>query len=147
MGHLVSAVAGAEQRGDKPAKALVGEAGAGVDDTAQGTGQGHGAYMSEPQSSGPLALPCVGLVDALRERRRSVAGVGDVVVARRNHRHPCLSDGEWARNRDRFVVPATHQDGAMTVTALEGNGEVVVPAGYVARPAARLPPRPDGGGG
>jgi hypothetical protein len=40
-----------------------------VDDTAQGAGQGHGAYISEPESSGRLALPCVGLVDALKERR------------------------------------------------------------------------------
>jgi hypothetical protein len=65
----VSAVAAAEEPGDKPAKALVGEAGDGVDDSAQGAGQGHGAYISEPESSGPLALPCVGLVGALKERR------------------------------------------------------------------------------
>ena len=36
------------------------------------------------------------------------------------------------RNRDRFVVTATHQDGAMTVRAIDGDGEVVLPAGYVA---------------
>ena len=43
VGHLVSAVGVAEEPGDKPAKALVGEAGDGVDNTAQGAGQGHGA--------------------------------------------------------------------------------------------------------
>jgi conjugative relaxase-like TrwC/TraI family protein len=63
----------------------------------------------------------------------SVAGVGDVVVARHNDRHLRLADGEWVRNRDRFVVTATHQDGAMTVRAMDGDGEVVLPAGYVAQ--------------
>ncbi len=62
----------------------------------------------------------------------SVAGVGDVVVARHNDRHLRLPDGEWVRNRDRFVVAATHQDGAMTVRAMEGEGEVLLPVGYVA---------------
>ncbi|MGP8206202.1 MAG: hypothetical protein ACLQVK_09125 [Acidimicrobiales bacterium] len=62
----------------------------------------------------------------------SVAGVGDVVVARHNDRHLRMTDGEWVRNRDRFVVTATHQDGAMTVRAMDGDGEVVLPAGYVA---------------
>ena len=65
----MSAVVGAEEPGDKPAKALVGEAGDGVYGTAQCAGQGHGADISEPERSGPLALPCVGLVDALEERR------------------------------------------------------------------------------
>ncbi len=51
---------------------------------------------------------------------RSVSGVGDVVVAHHNDRHLRLADGEWVHNRDRFVVTATHQDGAMTVTAPDG---------------------------
>ena len=62
----------------------------------------------------------------------SVAGVGDAVVARHNDRHLRRPDGEWVRNRDRFVVTATHQDGAMTVRALDGDGEVLLPAAYVA---------------
>ena len=37
--------------------------------TAEGAGQGHGAWVPEAQGSGSLALPCVGLVDALEERR------------------------------------------------------------------------------
>ena len=61
-----------------------------------------------------------------------MAGVGDVVVARHNDRHLRLPDGEWVRNRDRFVVTATHQDGAMTVRAMDRDGKVVLPAGYVA---------------
>jgi len=62
----------------------------------------------------------------------SVAGVGDIVVTRHNDRHLRLTDGEWVRNRDRFVVTATHQDGAMTVRAMDGDGEALLPAGYVA---------------
>ena len=63
--------------------------------------------------------------DGLALSDGSVAGVGDVVVARHNDRHLRLPDGEWVRNRDRFVVTATHQDGAMTVRLMNGDGEVV----------------------
>ena len=63
----------------------------------------------------------------------SVAGQGDMVVARRNDRHLRLSDGEWVRNRDRFVVTGTHEDGSMTVRALDRDGDAVLPAAYVAQ--------------
>ena len=69
VGHLVGGVVLAEESGDEPAKALVGEAGDGVDDAAEGAGQGHGAWVPEAQGSGSLALSVVGLVDALEERR------------------------------------------------------------------------------
>ena len=69
VAHLTAAVVVAEQTGDVPAKALVAEAGDGVDERAEGTGQSHGAWIPEAQGSGSLALPCVGLVDALEERR------------------------------------------------------------------------------
>ena len=69
VAHLRRAVAVAEESGHLPAKALVGEAGDGVHDTAQGAGQGHGAWIPEAQGSGSLALSVVGLVDALEERR------------------------------------------------------------------------------
>jgi hypothetical protein len=61
VGHLRGGVGGAEQTGDKGAQAPVAEAGDGVDHHAQGAGQGHGAWIPEAQSSGSLALPCVGL--------------------------------------------------------------------------------------
>src|SRR5947199_10431498 len=35
----------------------------------ESAGQGHGACVPEAQGCGSLALPCVGLVDALKERR------------------------------------------------------------------------------
>ena len=69
IAHLRGAVVSAEESGDVPAKALVGDAGGGVDDEAEGAGQGHGALIPEAQCSGSLALPYVGLVDALEERR------------------------------------------------------------------------------
>jgi hypothetical protein len=62
----------------------------------------------------------------------SVAGVGDVVAARKNDRKLRLPDGTWVRNRDRFVVTATNGDASMAVRALDGKGEVVLPATYVA---------------
>ena len=61
----------------------------------------------------------------------SVAGSGDVVVARRNDRHLRLSDGEWVRNGDRLVVTATYEDGSMAVRALDSGGGAVLPAAYV----------------
>lgn len=69
VGHLAGAVVPPEQPGDEPAKAVVGEAGDGVDEAAEGAGQGHGALVPEAQGSGSLALPYVGLVDALEECR------------------------------------------------------------------------------
>jgi hypothetical protein len=62
-----------------------------------------------------------------------VAGVGDLVVTRHNDRRLRFGDGDWVRNRDRFVVTAVHQDGAMTVRQAKGDGRVVLPADYVAR--------------
>jgi conjugative relaxase-like TrwC/TraI family protein len=76
--------------------------------------------------AGEVAEEGIALPDGL------VAGVGDVVVARKNDRHLRLPDGDWVRNRDRFVVTATRKDGAMTVKALDSKDEVVLPAGYVA---------------
>jgi hypothetical protein len=52
-----------------PAKALVGEAGDGMDDEAERAGQGHGALVAEAECSGSLALMVERLVDALEERR------------------------------------------------------------------------------
>ena len=67
VAHLVGAVVRVEESGDEPAKAFVGEAGDGVDDTAEGAGQGHGAWVPEAQGSGSLALPYVGLVETVEE--------------------------------------------------------------------------------
>ena len=56
VAHLGGAVVLAEEPGHLPAKALVGEAGDGVDDQAERAGQGHGALVPEAESPGSLAL-------------------------------------------------------------------------------------------
>src|SRR6266566_9779566 len=54
--HLRRAVGAAGESGDVPAKAFAGDAGSGVYDEAECTGQGHGALIPEaqPQLSGAL---------------------------------------------------------------------------------------------
>lgn len=61
IAHLAAAVVGAEESGHTPAKAVVGEAGDGVDHSTQGAGQGCGARVPEAKRSGSLALSDVGL--------------------------------------------------------------------------------------
>jgi hypothetical protein len=62
----------------------------------------------------------------------STAGVGDVITARKNDRALRLPGGGWVRNRDRFVVTSAGDDGSMSVRPLDGQGELVLPAAYVA---------------
>jgi hypothetical protein len=62
----------------------------------------------------------------------SVAGVGDIVAARKNHRRLVVPGTGWVRNRDRFVVIAADEDGSMTVRPVDSEGEVVLPVSYVA---------------
>jgi conjugative relaxase-like TrwC/TraI family protein len=59
------------------------------------------------------------------------AGVGDLVVTRRNDRR--LGTGRrWVRNGDQWCVRQIHLDGAMTVQRIGGGGTVVLPPAYVA---------------
>ena len=62
----------------------------------------------------------------------SVAGMGDIMAARKNDRRLQVPGNGCVRNRDRFVVSATNQDGSMTVRAIDGEREVFLPADYVA---------------
>ena len=61
----------------------------------------------------------------------AVAGVGDLVVTRRNDRSLVTGRG-FVKNGDRFVVTATGKDATLTLRRLGGSGEVVLPAAYVA---------------
>ena len=56
-----------EEPGNLPAKAFVGEAGDGVNDVAQGAGQGYGAWVPEAERCGSLALTGVGLMETVKE--------------------------------------------------------------------------------
>ncbi len=68
-----------------PAKAFVREAGDGVDDETERAGQGHGELIPEAQGPGSLALPYVGLVDALKERRADgTAWLARSILSRRS---------------------------------------------------------------
>ncbi|MDH2903786.1 MAG: MobF family relaxase [Actinomycetota bacterium] len=59
------------------------------------------------------------------------AGVNDLVVTRENNRRLVVETG-WVKNGDVWTVAATHSDGSMTVTRVNGHGAVTLPATYVA---------------
>ena len=86
----------------------------------------NGRARRDRQAAGDVAERGLQLADGLE------ASVGDVIVTRRNDRRLRLPDGEWVRNRDRWVVTATGNDGAMTVRRAGRRGKVVLPADYVA---------------
>jgi hypothetical protein len=59
------------------------------------------------------------------------AGVNDFVVTRENDRRLSTDTG-WVKNGDVWTVSATHADGSLTVTRVNGHGTVLLPASYVA---------------
>jgi len=59
------------------------------------------------------------------------AGVNDHVVTRENNRRLSTDTG-WVKNGDVWTVSATHEDGSLTVTRLNGRSTVVLPTSYVA---------------
>ncbi|MHB2028661.1 MAG: MobF family relaxase [Acidimicrobiales bacterium] len=60
------------------------------------------------------------------------AGVNDLVVTRENNRRLTTETG-WVKNGDVWTVSATHPDGSMTVTRVDRQGSVILPASYVAQ--------------
>ena len=62
----------------------------------------------------------------------SVAGVGDLVVTRRNHRG-LTTGASWVKNGDQWTVTAIHPDGALDATRTDGRGRATLPGAYVAR--------------
>ena len=59
------------------------------------------------------------------------AGVNDHVVTRENNRRLSTDTG-WVKNGDVWTVSATHANGSITVTRVNGHGTVLLPASYVA---------------
>ncbi|MBW4079774.1 MAG: AAA family ATPase, partial [Acidobacteria bacterium] len=59
------------------------------------------------------------------------AGTNDLVVTRENDRRLMTGTG-WVKNGDEWTVEATHADGSMTVTRMNGHCSVILPARYVA---------------
>jgi hypothetical protein len=70
----------------------------------------------------------VGLADG------NVAGVGDVIVTRRNDRARSTSDGSWVANRDRWEVVAVTAAG-LTARRVGGDDIVELDAAYLATSA------------
>ncbi|HUG84323.1 MAG TPA: AAA family ATPase, partial [Euzebya sp.] len=61
----------------------------------------------------------------------TAAGVGDVIVTRRNDRL-LHGPGGWVRNGDRWSITATHPDGSVTVARHGQHGTIRLPVDYVA---------------
>jgi AAA domain len=89
------------------------------------------AIQRERQRHGHLGDPAVGVAGS------ETAGVGDIVVTRRNYRTLRTDRGEPVRNRDHWTVVDVGRDGRITVSHLQGNGQVTLPADY-ARAHVRL---------
>src|SRR6266851_6062067 len=106
VAHLRGAVVAAEESGDMPAKAFAGEAGGGVDDEADRAGQGHGALIPEAQCSGSLALPYVGLVDALEERRAD----GTALAGTFDHKQAVVDLAGFADELGQVLKPGEDPD-------------------------------------
>ncbi|CAB4548595.1 MAG: relaxase domain-containing protein [Actinobacteria bacterium] len=56
---------------------------------------------------------------------------GDVVMTRRNDRTIVTTGGEPVRNRDRWTVTATHDDGSITARSSTSDATVNLPAAYL----------------
>jgi hypothetical protein len=60
------------------------------------------------------------------------AHIGDIVATRRNDRRLLTTVGEPVRNRELWIVTATHANGSLTVTHKDAHGHVTLPERYVA---------------
>ncbi len=65
------------------------------------------------------------------------AAIGDIVATRRNNRALRTDHDEPIRNRDRWVVVGVGGNGSLSVSHLDGHGQVTIPADY-ARADVRL---------
>ncbi len=74
---------------------------------------------------------------ATRVAGGETASVGDIVTTRRNDRSIRTDRGEPIRNRDRWTVLATGDDGSLTVSHTNGHGTAALPRDY-AREHVRL---------
>ncbi|WP_420451167.1 MobF family relaxase [Ilumatobacter sp.] len=59
------------------------------------------------------------------------AMVGDIVATRRNDRRLRSTTGESIRNRERWTITDSTENGEITVTRLDGHGTITLPANYV----------------
>jgi conjugative relaxase-like TrwC/TraI family protein len=66
----------------------------------------------------------------VRVAEGETAAVGDIVATRRNNRALRTDRAEPIHNRDRWVVVDVGRNGSLTVSHLEGHGQVKLPADY-----------------
>jgi ATP-dependent exoDNAse (exonuclease V) alpha subunit len=65
-------------------------------------------------------------------RNDQAAGVGDVILTRRNERRITIGHrGDWIRNGSLFTVRAIGADGSLQVQRLDGDAVTTLPADYV----------------
>ena len=90
---------------------------AGLNERAQAELRAAGAVSSETTT--PL-------------RDEQAAGVGDVILTRRNDRRITVGHrGDWIRNGSLFTVRAIGRDGSLRVQRIDGDGVTTLPADYV----------------
>ncbi|QSB07164.1 MobF family relaxase [Natronoglycomyces albus] len=69
-----------------------------------------------------------------KDQTRAIAGVGDILQARRNNRNITNAVGNCMVNRGRYLVTETHESGGLTVQPMGDNGtlghSIDVPADY-----------------
>ena len=75
------------------------------------TGQGHGALVPEAQGSGSLALPYVGLVDALEERRAD----GTALAGTLDHKQATVDPAGLGHQLGQVADPVVDPDVAWLV--------------------------------
>jgi conjugative relaxase-like TrwC/TraI family protein len=82
------------------------------------------AIQQARRQRGQLGRPVVRVAEG------ETAAVGDIVATRRNNRALRTNHGEPIRNRDRWTVVGIGRNGSLTVSHLEGHGQVTLPADY-----------------
>jgi conjugative relaxase-like TrwC/TraI family protein len=82
------------------------------------------AVQQQRREHGHLGARAVGVAGG------ETAAVGDLVATRRNNRGLRTDRGEPVRNRDRWRVVDVGRDGSLTVSHLDGHGQVTLPADY-----------------
>jgi ribose 1,5-bisphosphokinase PhnN len=102
-----------------------------VADTNQHVNALNAAIQEARRHRGQLGGPVVRVAEG------ETAAVGDIVATRRNNRALRTDRAEPVRNRDRWLVLDVGRSGSLTVSHLEGHGQVTLPADY-ARAHVRL---------
>jgi conjugative relaxase-like TrwC/TraI family protein len=75
--------------------------------------------------AGTTSAPQVDLADGNR------AGIGDLIITRRNDRRLRISTTDWVKNGDRWIILSLNKTGGLTVRHTRDGRTIRLPAGYV----------------